>query len=136
HRDVAELLLILVVLGDSIDEGATVEALLAEPAFERREDPRQLLLGIAAAGLDGADEPFAPLLAFALEHRMHEIGFRSEQFVERGLGGTGFVDDRIDSGGVDAVLAEQIRRAAEQAPARGLIIACARSGSGGFPLRR
>ncbi|MBA7486352.1 hypothetical protein ES707_21910 [subsurface metagenome] len=122
HRDVAELLLVLVVLGDRIDEGAAVEAVLAEPCFQGREDARQLGLCIAAARLDGADEPFAPLLAFAFQHGVHEIGFRAEQFVERGLRGAGFIDDGVDAGGVDAVLAEQTRRRAEQTSARGLIV--------------
>jgi hypothetical protein len=54
---------------------------------------------------------------------MHEIGFRAEQFVERGLGRARLVDDGVDAGGVDAVLAEQMRRRVEQPSARGLIIA-------------
>ena len=124
QRDVAKLLLILVVFGDGIDERAAVETFLAEPALQRGKDPRQFRLRIAAARLDGRDEPLTPLLAFALKHRVHEIGFRAEQFVERGLRRAGLVDDGVDAGGVDAVLAEQVRRRVEQAPARGFFIAC------------
>ena len=124
QRDAAELLRVLVVLGDRVDEGAAVEAFLAEPALQRRKNPLQLRLRVAAAIFHRADEPFAPRLAFALQHGMHEVGLRSEQFVERGLGGAGLVDDGVDAGGVDAVLAEQMRRRAEQATARGLLVAC------------
>ena len=80
------------------------------------------LRAIAAAGFDGADEPFTPLFAFALQHGMHEVGLRAEQLVERGLRGAGFVDDGVDAGGVDAVLAEQPRRRTQQTSARGFIV--------------
>ena len=112
------------MLGDRIDEGAAVEALLGEPALQRRKDPRQFRLRVAAAVFHRADEPFPPRLAFAFQHGVDEVGLRSEQFVERGLGGAGLVDDGIDPGGVDAVLAEQMRRRAEQASARGFFVAC------------
>src|SRR5579872_274144 len=111
------------MLADGIDEGAAVEALLAEPALQRREDPRQLGLRIAAAGLHCADEPFAPLLALVLEHRMHEVGLGAEQLVERRLRSTRLIDDRVDPGGVDAVLAEQMRRCGKQSAARRFIVA-------------
>ena len=78
QRDVAELLLVLVVFGDRIDEGAAVEAIPAESGLEGGEDAHQLRLGVAAAGFDGADEPFAPLLAFALQHGRNEVGLRAE----------------------------------------------------------
>src|SRR3984885_12231419 len=68
HRNRAELFLILVVFADRVDEGAAVEAFLTEPVFQRRENPREFRLRAAAAGLDGADEPFTPLLAFGLKH--------------------------------------------------------------------
>src|ERR1700756_2095359 len=90
HRDRPKLLLVLVVLADRIDEGTAVEALLAEPALQRWKDARQFCLRIAAAGFDRADEPLAPLLAFALQHCVHETGLRAEQLVERGLRGAGF----------------------------------------------
>ena len=38
-------------------------------------------------------------------------------------GGAGFIDDGVDAGGVDAVLAKQMRRRAEQAVARGFLVA-------------
>ena len=134
HRDGAELLLVLVVFADRVDEGAAVKSLLAEPAFQRRKDSREFCLRVAAALFHRADEPFAPLLAFALQHGMHEIGFRAEQFVERGFCSAGFVDDGVDAGGVDAVLAKQMRRCAEQAPARQLVVAG--NGAGGRLLLR
>src|SRR5262249_37408882 len=111
--------------------GTAVEALIAEPALQRREDPRELRFGVAAALLDRADEPFTPLPAFAFQHRMNEIGLRAEQFVERGFRSTGFLDDGVDAGGVDAVLAERMGRCGEEAAACGLIVA----GSDGFFLR-
>ncbi len=135
QRDGAKLLGILVVLADCVDERAAVEALFAEPALQRRKDPRQFHLRVAAAGFDGRDEPFAPLLAFVLQHRMHQIGLRPEQFVERGLRGAGFIDDGVDAGGVDAVFAEQVRRRVEQPPARGFLIACGKRRRGRFFLR-
>ncbi len=78
HRDVAELLLVLIVFADRIDEGAAVKSILAEPAFQRRKDSREFGLRVAAALFHRADEPFPPLLAFTLQHGMHEIGFRAE----------------------------------------------------------
>jgi len=50
QRDVAELLLVLVVLGHRIDERAAVKTFLAEPLLQRGKDPRQFGLWIAAAG--------------------------------------------------------------------------------------
>jgi hypothetical protein len=135
HRDRPELLLVLVVLGDGIDEGTAVEAFLAEPALQRGKDARQFCLRTAAAGFDRVDEPFAPLLALGLQHGMHQVGFRSEQLVERGLGGAGLVDDGVDAGGVDAVLAEQPRRGSEQASARGLVVAGSGTSDDGTLLR-
>jgi hypothetical protein len=76
QRDGAELFCVLVVFGDRIDEGTAVETLLAEPALQRRKDPRQLGLRIAAAGLDGADEPFAPRLAFAAKRSVGALSAR------------------------------------------------------------
>jgi hypothetical protein len=132
HRDGAKLFLILVVLADGVDERAAVETFLAEPALQRRKDSRQFHLRPTAAGFDGADEPFAPLLAFALQHRVHQVGLGAEQFVERGLGRTGFVDDGVDAGRVDAVLAEQPCRRVEQAFARGIFIARGTTDRGRF----
>src|ERR1700755_2997234 len=93
HCDCAKLLLVLVVFADRVDEGATVEALLAKPAFQRRKNSREFFLRAAAAGFERADEPFAPLPAFGLEHDVHEVILRSEKLVERGLSGSGLVDD-------------------------------------------
>src|SRR4029450_754076 len=133
HRDGAKLLLILVVFTNGIDEGAAIETLLAEPILQRRENRRQFFLGTAAAGFDGTDEPVAPLLALGLQNHMYQIGFRSKQVVERGLGGAGFVDGGVDAGRVSSVPAEQPRRGGEQPAARGLVIAPSETYSDGAP---
>src|SRR6478672_6788457 len=130
-RDGAKLLLILVVFTDGIDEGAAIETFLAEPILQGGKNPREFFLGTAAAGFDRIDEPVAPLLALGLQHHMHQIGFRAEQFVERGLGGAGFIDDGVDAGRVYSVLAEQSRRGGEQTAARGLVIAAGETYSDG-----
>ena len=135
QRDGAELLLILVMLGDCVNERAAVETFLAKPALQCRKDSRQLRLRVAAAGFDRADELFAPLLAFAFQHGMHEVGLRSEQFIERGLGGPGFMDDGVDAGGVDSVLAEQVCGRIEKAAARRLFVAACKRCGDGLPLR-
>ncbi len=67
---------------------------------------------------------------------MHQIGFRAEQLVQRGLRGAGFVDDGVDAGRVYSVLAEQPRRGGEQTAARGLVIAASETYSARALLRR
>ena len=100
---VAELLLVLVVLADGVDEGAAVEAILAEPVFSAGKMRVSFACASPPPVSMRADEPFAPLLALALQHRLHQVGLRTEQFVQRGLGGAGLVDDGVDAGGVDSV---------------------------------
>jgi hypothetical protein len=58
--------------------GAAVKTFLTEPVLQCWKNPRQFCLCGAAAGFDGVDEPFAPLLALGLEHDVHQIVFRSE----------------------------------------------------------
>src|SRR6266404_133040 len=135
HRDGAKLLLILVMFAVGIDEGAAIETFLAKPILQRRKNPREFCLGTASVGFDRIDEPVAPLLALGLQHHVHQIGFRSKQFVERGLRGAGFVDDGVNAGRVYSILAEQVCRGAEQTPARGLVIAASETYSDGSLLR-
>jgi hypothetical protein len=106
-------------LSDTVDEGTTAKAPVAEPFSQSRyQSVQALALAYATVALQRLDEPRHPALMPVLQERADESVFTGEMPIEGDLGDTGFGNHAIYAGGTNALPIEEIMRGQQNALAR------------------